>query len=249
MKSFTIYPAIDLRKGNVVRLLYGDPKLQTTYGDNPANYAGYWLNLGAKWLHVINLDAAFGEVDSANLSGLQEIVRTYGDLIQIQTGGGIRSLEKIRALINLGVKRVILGTVAVQKPTLVKQAVSEFGPEKIVIGIDARDGLVKTKGWTETENITPLTLANKLKELGIQTIIYTDIARDGAGTGINLESTTALAEQSGLTVIASGGVNSLEDVTAVKQAGLPGVVVGKALYEQRINPQAVFSLQSGETPC
>ena len=125
----------------------------------------------------------------------------------------------------------------------------EFGAEKIVIVIDARDGLVKTQGWMETENISPLDLANQLKAIGIQTVIYTDIARDGAGTGINLESTTTLAKQSGLTVIASGGVNNLDDVTAVKQAGLPGVVIGKALYEQKIDPQVVFSLQSGENPC
>lgn len=249
MNSFTIYPAIDLRNGNVVRLLYGDPELQTTYGDNPLNFARNWLNLGAKWLHLINLDAAFGEDDSANLSSIHQIVTTYGDMIHIQTGGGIRSIEKVRALINLGVKRVILGTAAVQNPKLVKHAVEEFGAEKIVIGIDARDGLVKTQGWVETENISPLELANQLKAIGIQTVIYTDIARDGAGTGINLESTTALAEQSGLTVIASGGVNNLDDVTAVKQAGLPGVVIGKALYEQKINPQVVFNLQSGENSC
>lgn len=249
MKSFTIYPAIDLRKGNVVRLQYGDPNLQTTYSDNPANYAGYWLTLGAKWLHLINLDAAFGEDDSANISAIREIVSTYGHLIQIQTGGGIRSMEKIQTLLKLGVKRVILGTAAVQNPNLVKQAIAEFGSQKIVVGIDARDGLVKTKGWKETEVISPLELANQLKQIGLQTIIFTDIARDGAGTGINLESTTVLAKQSGLNIIASGGVNLIDDVIAVKEEGLPGVVIGKALYEQRLNPQAVFKLQVGEIPC
>ncbi len=128
------------------------PNLQTTYSDNPANYAGYWLNLGAKWLHLINLDAAFGEDDTDNITAIQEIVSTYGHMIQIQTGGGIRSMEKIQTLLNLGVKRVILGTAAVQNPDMVKQAIAEFGPQKIVVGIDARDGLVKTKGWKETED-------------------------------------------------------------------------------------------------
>lgn len=249
MKSFTIYPAIDLRGGNVVRLQYGDPNLQTTYSDNPTHYAGYWLNLGAKWLHLINLDAAFGEEDSANLSAIQEIISTYGHLVKIQTGGGIRSIEKIRALLNVGVTRVILGTAAVQNPALVKQAIAEFGPQKIVAGIDARDGLVKTKGWQETEALSPLELASQLKKIGLQTIIYTDIARDGAGTGINLESTAALAKQSELTVIASGGINLIDDVIAVREKGIPGVVIGKALYEQKLNPQAVFTLQTGETPC
>ncbi len=249
MKPFTIYPAIDLRGGQVVRLQYGDPNLKTTYSDHPSDFAAHWLKMGAKWLHLINLDAAFGETDSANLDAIQAIVTSYGNQIQIQTGGGIRSFEKMEALFKLGVTRVILGTAAVQNPVLVKQALRTFGAEKIAIGIDARDGFVKTKGWQETEPITPLALACQLKQTGIQTIIYTDIARDGAGTGINLESTTRLAKESGLTVIASGGVNSMEDVRAVKASGLSGVVIGKALYEQRLDPQAVFQLQAGGQSC
>lgn len=249
MKPFTVYPALDLRGGQVVRLQYGDPALQTTYGNNPIQFAEHWLNLGAKWLHVINLDAAFSEDDSANLAAIDEIVCTYGNQIQIQTGGGIRSFETIQGLITLGVKRIILGTAAVQKQTLVKQALGEYGPQKIVVGIDARDGRVKTKGWKETEQITPLALARQLKQIGIQTIIFTDIARDGAGTGINLESTRELARQSDLEVIASGGVNRYEDVLQVKNAGLPGIVVGKALYDQKINPTDLFELQTGGIEC
>lgn len=246
-QPFTIYPAIDLRAGKVVRLQFGNPDLQTTYGENPIEFAAYWLEKGAQWLHIINLDAAFGDNDSANQKAIQTIVQMFGNQLRIQTGGGIRSLNQVRKMVDLGVARVIFGTVAVENHELVTQSVSMFGADHIVVGVDAKNGVVKTRGWVESTALSPATFTRQLKNQGIQTIIYTDINRDGTGLGINLEQTVSLAADTGLEVIASGGVNSLEDVISVKEAGLPGVVIGKALYDHRINPDHLFSIMGGKS--
>ncbi len=246
-QAFTIYPAIDLRKGNVVRLQFGDPNLQTTYGSNPVDFAATWLEKGAKWLHLINLDAAFGEDDTANRTVIREIAQTFGDQIKIQTGGGIRSLENINTMLETGVSRVILGTAAVENPDLVSAAIKQFGARQIVVGVDARDGLVRTKGWTEASALSPLDFALQLENRGVKTVIFTDISRDGSGLGINLEQTLALSTATNLEIIASGGIHSLNDVLTVKHSGLPGVVIGKALYDKRINPDQLFQNQEGES--
>lgn len=244
MRPFTIYPAIDLLNGNVVRLKQGDPLQKTIYSSNPEEIALIWSGFDARWLHIINLDGALDSTDDKNLFAVQKILATVkSDKIKIQVGGGLRSLEMIKKMIDLGVSRVILGTIIVENPAMVTSAINEFGAQRIVAGIDARDGKVRTHGWTVDQSVDALTLSLSMKQIGIETIIYTDISRDGVGGGVNLKSSINLAQKSGLDVIASGGIFTKEDILAVKEAGLPGVVVGRALYEKSIDPQTIFGMQ------
>ena len=234
--DFDIYPAIDLRNGEVVRLRQGDPARQTTYNRDPAASAQAWAQAGARWLHVVNLDGALEADPTRNLAALAQVVAAAAALgVKVQFGGGVRSLEAIAAALDLGVTRLILGTAAAQDPEMAAQAVSRFGPESIGVGIDARDGQVKIRGWQQAVPLTPIDLGTRMAGCGVQTLVYTNIARDGVGTGVDVEGTAALAEASGLAVIASGGVASLEDVRLVRAAGLPGVIIGRALYEGEID--------------
>lgn len=226
-----VYPAIDLRGGKVVRLRQGDPARQTVYSSDPAATARRWLEAGAHWLHVVNLDGAFGESGDGNLSALEAILSLGA---RVQFGGGLRSLEAIARALDLGVSRVILGTIAVENPSVVAQALARFGAERIAVSIDARDGLVRTRGWQAESGVPALDLALRLRTLGLRTVIFTDIRRDGLGGGLNLAASRELAQASGLEVIASGGVHTIEDVRAVKEAGLAGVIIGRALYEGTI---------------
>jgi phosphoribosylformimino-5-aminoimidazole carboxamide ribotide isomerase len=236
--TFIIYPAIDLRRGQVVRLRQGDPDAQTTFADDPAAVARRWAEQGAEWLHVVNLDGAFTGRDQnlglnldLNLRRLAEI--RAATILPIQFGGGLRTLDDVALALALGATRVVLGTVAVRQPQIVADAVARFGAERIVVGIDARDGMVATHGWQETSALDALTVAQRMKALGVQRVVYTDIARDGTLTGVNLTATVALARASGLAVNASGGVASLDDIRALSghQAdGVEGVIVGQALY-------------------
>lgn len=240
--SFTVYPAIDLRGGKVVRLQEGDPERMTEYSDDPAETASRWMNAGAKWLHVVNLDGAFGQKDEANRLALKGILKLGA---QIQFGGGIRSIDAIDTALELGVSRVVLGTIAVERPAIVVDALKKFGPQKVAIGIDARDGLVRTRGWIDNSGIPAADLAVQMRTLGLRTVVFTDIRRDGLGSGLNVSSTRALAEASGLDVIASGGVHTLEDVIAARYANLVGVIIGRALYEGTINLADALELASG----
>lgn len=226
--SFIVYPAIDLRGGKVVRLKEGDPARMTSYSDDPAETARRWLDAGTQWLHVVNLDGAFGESDNANRAALESILKCGA---RVQLGGGVRSLETIADALRLGVSRVILGTIAVEQPERVKDALKFFGAEQIAVGIDARDGLVRTRGWKDDSGISAVDLALQMQTLGLATVIFTDIRRDGLGSGLNIPSTRELAEVSGLAVIASGGVHTIEDVIAAKEAGLAGCIIGRALYD------------------
>jgi phosphoribosylformimino-5-aminoimidazole carboxamide ribotide isomerase len=228
---FTVYPAIDLRNGQVVRLRMGDPTQQTTYSNDPAQIGRQWQQQGAQWLHVVNLDGAFGETNSPNLQVLPSLVALG---IAVQFGGGLRDLAGIRQILALGVQRVVLGTVAVTQPDLVTQALAEFGAERVAVGIDARDGWVRTHGWQSGGAVSALALAQQLASVGLQTVVFTDIARDGVGSGLNIASTAQLAQASGLLVIASGGVHRAADVQAARQAGLAGCIIGRALYEGSI---------------
>jgi phosphoribosylformimino-5-aminoimidazole carboxamide ribotide isomerase len=230
--SFTIYPAIDLRGGKVVRLKEGDPARMTAYSDDPADTARRWLSAGAGWLHVVNLDGAFGESDSANLSALKTILEVASEFnARVQFGGGVRSLDTIDAALSLGVHRAILGTIAVEKPNLVADALTRFGADHIVVGIDARDGLVRVRGWKDGSGISANDLALQMRTLGLRTVIFTDVSRDGLGSGLNIDATRQLADVSGLDVIASGGVHTLDDVLAAWDAKLAGAIIGRALYE------------------
>ncbi|MGQ9490163.1 MAG: 1-(5-phosphoribosyl)-5-[(5-phosphoribosylamino)methylideneamino]imidazole-4-carboxamide isomerase [Anaerolineae bacterium] len=232
MKPFTVYPAIDLRGGKVVRLQGGDPNRQTAYSDDPGEVALRWRSAGADWLHVVDLDAAFGAENTANRRALDAILRLGG---QVQFGGGVRTLEDMAALFDLGVTRVVLGTAAVEHPALVAQALARFGPGAVAVGIDARNGRVCTRGWQADSGLEAVEFARRLAALGLRTVIHTDIARDGLGTGINVAASRELAAASGLDVIASGGVAALADVHAARAAGLGGVIIGRALYEGQVD--------------
>jgi phosphoribosylformimino-5-aminoimidazole carboxamide ribotide isomerase len=242
--SFTIYPAIDLRGGKVVRLKEGDPSRLTEYSDDPAETASHWLKAGSQWLHVVNLDGAFGESDSANQVALQSILNVAKDFsAHVQFGGGVRSTDSIARVMKLDVSRVVLGTLAVEKPDMVVDVLKKFGPEKVAIGIDARDGIVRTRGWKDDSGIPAADLALQMRSLGLQTLIFTDIRRDGLGSGLNIPATRALAETSGLDVIASGGVHTLSDVIAARDADLAGVIIGRALYEGAIDLKDALKMQ------
>ena len=230
--SFIVYPAIDLRGGNVVRLMEGDPKRMTAYSEDPALIARHWLEVGTGWLHVVNLDGAFGESDDHNRFALQNILHVAKEFkAKLQFGGGIRSMESIAAVLSLGVRRVILGTIAIENQDLVADAIRRFGADRIAIAIDARDGFVRVRGWKDDSRISAQDLAIQMWALGARTVIFTDVRRDGSGSGLNIAATRDLADASGLDVIASGGVNSIEDVRAARKANLSGVIIGRALYE------------------
>ena len=234
--SFTIYPAIDLRGGKVVRLKQGDPVYMTAYSDDPAETVRRWLTAGANWLHVVNLDGAFGENDAANRSALEAILvvaKSFG--AQVQFGGGMRSLDAVGQFLDLGVSRAVLGTIAIDQPEIVADALTRFGAKRIAVGIDAREGLVHVHGWKDKSGRIAKELALQMRDLGLDTVIFTDITRDGLGSGLNIPATCELAEASKLDVIASGGVHTLEDVWAARDAKLAGVVIGRALYEGTIN--------------
>ncbi|MBE0669753.1 MAG: 1-(5-phosphoribosyl)-5-[(5-phosphoribosylamino)methylideneamino]imidazole-4-carboxamide isomerase [Anaerolineales bacterium] len=230
--SFTIYPAIDLRGGKVVRLKEGDPSRMTSYSDDPAEAARRWLDAGAEWLHVVNLDGAFGEGDNANRTALESILKCGA---RMQFGGGMRSLDAIADVLNIGVTRAILGTIAIEQPDVVAYALTRFGADHIAVGIDARDGLVRTRGWKDNSGVKATDLALQMRTLGLRTVIFTDVSRDGLGSGLNIPSTRELAEVSGLDVIASGGVHTIDDIIAAKDAGLAGSIIGRALYDGTVD--------------
>jgi phosphoribosylformimino-5-aminoimidazole carboxamide ribotide isomerase len=241
MNMFTIYPAIDLRAGQVVRLKEGDPNRQTQYSSDPAETAERWLEAGAHWLHVVNLDGAFDENDSASQAALRAILNIADRYeARIQFGGGIRSIEMLERVLGFGVSRVVIGTAAIEQPELVRDAIRKFGQEKIAIGIDARDGFVRVRGWQSKSEVQATHLALQMRALGVRTIIFTDISRDGLGSGLNISSTRELADASGLDVIASGGVHTIEDVIAARKAKLEGAIIGRALYEGTIDLKAAL---------
>lgn len=239
MNNFTVYPAIDLRQGRVVRLSQGDPGRETRYDNQPLRIAQRWQQAGAAWLHVVNLDGAFGEKGMKNIEALAEITETN---LRVQFGGGLRSMAAINRALDLGVERVVLGTVAVHNPVLVEEALSKFGPESITMGIDARDGLVNVRGWQEATQLTAVDLTSRWVDMGGKWLVFTDISSDGMGSGINISATAALAKSTGLNVIASGGVGTLEDVVRVKEAGLSGVIIGRALYEGQVDLTQALAL-------
>ncbi len=226
--SFTIFPAIDLRAGKIVRLVQGAPARQTTYGDDPRAQAEQFQAAGAEWVHVINLSGAFGEDAQANLQALQAILSVG---LKVEFGGGIRDEETIRIPLEMGVQRVFLGTAAIQNPALLTWALARYGSARIAADIGVRDGLVMVKGWQESTPLTMLEAGKRFKAQGLDWCVLTDVRRDGAGTGVSVDSAVELQTATGLRVVASGGVASVEDVLRVKQVGLAGVIIGRALYE------------------
>ena len=219
-----ILPAIDLRGGKCVNLVQGIASQETVFSDTPVEMAMQWQSEGAEYLHLVDLDGAF-QGESANLHIVSEIVSVLD--IPVQLGGGIRSIERLKAVLALGVDRAILGTVALKQPSLVKQACAEYGA-RVAVGIDARDGMVATEGWLEVSQRSAVEFAVEMAE--VQTLIYTDIKSDGMLKGPNVDATADIINAVPANVIASGGVTSLADVTALKQIGASGAIIGRALY-------------------
>lgn len=237
--DFTVFPAIDLRAGKVVRLAQGDPARQTVYGDDPRLWAERWKAEGAEWLHVVNLSGAFGEEAQANWKALERLL-TVG--LKVEFGGGLREKESIRAALDLGVARLFLGTVAIQDPALLAWALETYGPERIAGDIGARDGKVTVAGWQETTSLTVLEAGQFLHAQGVRWCVLTDVRRDGVGGGLNVGGAAALQSAAGLCVVASGGVSTLDDVRRACAAGLAGVIIGRALYEGKVSLRECLNL-------
>ena len=232
MNNFIIYPAIDLRNGLVVRLMQGDPSRQTVFSSDPAGIAHQWAAEGAQWLHVVNLDGALGERTTSNREALREILAVCGHRVKIQFGGGLRDLRQIASILEAGVSRVVVGTAILEDPAFAKQASRKFGAQ-LAFALDVGKGRLRSHGWQKASTQSAMEFAEYLASRGAATLIYTDINRDGMGTGLDWLTAKELGERSGLKIIASGGVASLADVVAAKAAGLSGVIIGRALYEKR----------------
>jgi phosphoribosylformimino-5-aminoimidazole carboxamide ribotide isomerase len=240
-----LFPAIDLKDGQAVRLLRGEMASATVFNDDPAAQARSFAAAGFRWLHLVDLNGAF-EGRPANAAAVEAILAAVD--LPVQLGGGIRDMATVERWLALGVRRVILGTVAVKNPGLVREACRAF-PGRVVLGIDARGGRVAVEGWAEVSEITALDLARRFEDAGAAAIVYTDIDRDGALQGANVEATRALAEAIETPVIASGGVASLDDLAAflaIEDSGIEGVISGRALYDGRIDPQAALALLAKE---
>lgn len=227
-----LYPAIDLKNGQCVRLKQGEFKDITVYSDKPEEIAAKWQSKGATFLHLVDLDGALAG-HSVNKEVVRKIAATVS--IPIQMGGGIRKEEDIEFVLSLGVSRVIIGTKAAENPEFIRNMVNKFGQERIVAGIDAKNGMVAVEGWEKISDITASDLANRMKEYGIRHVVYTDIARDGMLSGPNVDYTKKLTDETGLDIIASGGMSSMEDLKELYNAGIHGAIIGKALYENRID--------------
>ena len=227
-----LYPAIDIKNGQCVRLRQGVFNDTTVYADEPYQVAKEFEAEGAKFLHIVDLDGALRGT-GANDAVLKKIVENVS--IPVEIGGGIRIMEDIEHRLSLGVTRVILGTVAVENSEFVKEAVEKFGADKIVVGIDAKDGMVAIKGWETISNIDAVTLALSMKELGVKTIIYTDISKDGMLCGPNFAQTARLVEATGMDIVASGGVSCMNDLLELEKINVEGAILGKAIYEKRVD--------------
>ena len=240
-----IFPAIDIRGGKCVRLLKGDFAQETVFSDDPAAMARKWQQQGAQFLHLVDLDGALAG-KSQNLATVRAILSVV--TIPVELGGGIRTMANIDEVLALGVRRVILGSVAVHDPDLVKAACAKYG-NRVVVGIDAKDGIVAVDGWGVSGNVQVGSLAKAMAEAGVRTIIYTDIARDGTLEGVNVEATARLARESGIRIVASGGVKSVEDIRALKpyeKNGIEGVIVGKSIYMGTLDLQEAIEIAGEE---
>jgi phosphoribosylformimino-5-aminoimidazole carboxamide ribotide isomerase len=226
-----LIPAIDLKDGHCVRLKQGDMALATTFSEDPAAMARSWLQRGARRLHLVDLNGAFAGKPQ-NLPAIRSILRAVGDDIPVQLGGGIRDLDTIEKYIDAGLRYVIIGTAAVKNPGFLKDACSAFGGH-VIVGLDAKDGKVATDGWSKLTGHEVVDLARKFEDYGVDSVIYTDIGRDGMLSGINIEATVKLAQSLSIPVIASGGLSNLEDIRqlcAVEDEGIEGVICGRAIY-------------------
>ena len=243
-----LFPAIDIKDGVCVRLVRGDMASATIFNRDPASQARHFADAGFSWLHIVDLDGAVAgrSVNGAAVAAIRDAVD-----LPIQLGGGVRDRATIEHWLALGIDRVVLGTTALRDPRLVRDAAADH-PGRIVVGIDARDGHVAVEGWTETTDLGVVDLARHYEECGVAAIVYTDIARDGALVGVDVNAVAAVARQIRIPLIASGGVSSLDDIAALKAQeadGIAGIICGRALYDGRINPAAALRLLSESSRC
>ncbi|WP_394805440.1 1-(5-phosphoribosyl)-5-[(5-phosphoribosylamino)methylideneamino]imidazole-4-carboxamide isomerase [Kordiimonas aestuarii] len=235
----TIYPAIDLKDGNCVRLFKGDMNAATVFNDNPAAQAKEFVDAGCRWLHLVDLNGAFAG-EPVNAAAVEAILKATN--VPVQLGGGIRDLKTMERWLEAGISRLILGTLAVKNPDLVKEACKLF-PGKVAVGIDAKGGMVAVEGWAEASEVEVTELACQFEDAGVAAIIHTDIDRDGTLAGVNAGASSLLANAVSIPVIASGGVKDIDDIHAVKAAGnLEGVVTGRAIYDGRLDLKAALEV-------
>lgn len=238
-----VFPAIDLRNGHVVRLKEGDPDRQTVFSADPMKTAQQWIDEGAQWIHMVNLDGAFSEAND-NLSILSEVAKLD---VNVQFGGGLRNQEDIKKAFDLGAKRLILGTVAYENPQIVTEAIETYGSDAICVALDAKDGKVTTRGWQETTDMTPTELGLSMLKKGVKYALYTDVKRDGSLIGVNVHETVNLARSTGLQIIASGGVSTTQEIYQLAHSQVvAGVIIGMALYENKITlNEALLAAERG----
>jgi phosphoribosylformimino-5-aminoimidazole carboxamide ribotide isomerase len=239
MENFTIYPAIDLSGGMVVRLRQGQRDQRTDYSNSPSEVARKWIEQGAQWIHVVNLDGAFGDSSGENEAAIHSILKQGRNKVKIQLGGGLRNIRQIDAALKMGVSRIVLGTSVIENPEFGEDVLGKFGGE----GFDALGDELMSRGWQSASGVGMKPLAKRLALAGAKTIIYTNIQKDGMQNGVDWENAKALADQTRLEVIASGGTTNLADIEAVCKAGLAGVIIGRALYEGN------FSLEEAINVC
>ena len=234
-----LFPAIDIKNGQCVRLRQGSFRDVLVYSDVPLKVAKQWEAYGASFIHIVDLDGALVG-HSVNDDVIKEIVSNVN--IPIQIGGGVRTIKDIENKLSLGIARVIIGTKAVKDPGFIREAVSTFGQDKIVIGIDAKDGLVAIEGWETLSNYQAVSLALEMKKAGVNTIVYTDISKDGMLQGPNINHTKEMVTETGLNIIASGGISSLKDLEMLQEINVYGAIIGKALYENKIELKKAISM-------
>ena len=234
---FILYPAIDLKGGEVVRLAEGDMARATVYSNDPAAQARRFAEAGAGWLHVVDLDGAFAG-EAKNATAVEAILDSTS--AKVQVGGGIRTLAAIERWFRLGVERVVIGTAALANPALVRTAASDY-PGKVVVAVDARDGLVATRGWADVSDVPVADMGKRFEDAGVAALLFTDVGRDGLLKGVNIEATAALADAVGLPVIASGGLADIAEIAALRaHPGIEGVIAGRSLYDGRIDLEAAL---------
>ena len=241
-----VIPAIDLKSGRCVRLYQGDFQQETVYSDDPLSVALAWQEQGAVRLHLVDLDGAAGG-KPVNLEVTSQIIRRL--TIPVQVGGGVRDEAIAEVLLATGADRIVIGTAAVQDPSFVESLCNNHGGSRVVVAVDARDGQVAIKGWTEQSSLSSIDLARRMSGLGVQRLLYTDISRDGTLTEPNFTATADLVRNSGMAVLASGGVTSLDQIRSLADTGVEGVILGRALYENAFSlPEALATTQEADTP-
>ena len=235
MTSFQIYPAVDLKDGNCVRLVHGKENNMTIYEDDPIKQVQFFLNNGFKWIHIVDLNAAFGK--SNNKKVILKILKLFKDKIKIQLGGGIRSVEDIRYWIDSGVSRIVLGTFAFNNPDLINN-LSDYFSKKLALGLDIKNNKIAVNGWTKLLEIDPIQYVNQVDKKYFDKVIYTDISKDGTLNGVNIQQSRKFAESIDIQIIASGGISDIDNVKALynhREIGISGVIIGKAIYEKKFN--------------